>query len=444
MIFVENAAELDRRARLLDGWIAPHHVDVLIEHGHVREVQRLAEEGDWYCARAIAARHAARGRHEDALALLTPFADTGWWYAVESIAELLEDSGRAAEAIDLAIEHAESGARPAVNYAAGLLTRDGRVDEAFALLRPRIGHWSHAQALVHLSDGLGRDEEVLDALGEFAAATAPRERWRAAQLRATVFERAGRVDDAVATLQQQVHVQQMTFVNVVEHLADLLARHGRHEELRALIHGHGGDQAAFRLARHLEQAGDVAGAVELLEPLAASGRPNPSVLLAELLVRAGRADDALSVLRRVQPDGEQDWLLHTWAELMAAAGRVEEALAVLDDLAEGPFGMTWELFEQRLDLLAAVGRIEQAVAELREHPHSGEWYAAWRLSELLAADGRDEEALEVLESNPGHAMSTDLRARLLISRGRAAEAVAMLRRPRFPPPDAEAGLDPWG
>ncbi|MBR7834557.1 tetratricopeptide repeat protein [Actinospica durhamensis] len=437
---MENAAELDRRARLYDGWIAPHHIDVLIEHGHVREVQRLAEEGDWYCARAIAARHAARGRHEDALALLTPFADTGWWYAVESIAELLADSGRADEAIELAVGHAESGDRAAVNYAAELLARDGRVDEAFALLRPRIRHWCHAQALVRISDGLGRDEQVLEELREFAAAAPPRERWRAAQLRATVLERSGRVDDAVAALQQQVHVQHVTFVNIVEHLADLLARHGRHEELRALIDGHGGDQAAYRLAGHLEQAGDVDGAMELLEPLAASGRPNPSVLLAELLVRAGRADEALSVLRRALVGGEEDWLLHTWAELMAASGRTEEALTVLDELADGPFGMTWELFEQRLGLLAAGGRIGQAVQELREHPRSGEWYATWRLSELLAADGRDEEALEVLESGPDHSMSTDLRARLLIGRGRAEEAVAMLRRPRFPPPEP----DLWG
>jgi hypothetical protein len=77
------------------------------------------------------------------------------------------------------------------------------------------------------------------------------------------------------------------------------------------------------------------------------------------------------------------------------------------------------------------------VEELREHPHSGEWYALWRLSELLAADGRDDEALEVLESSPDHRLSADLHVRLLISRGRVDDAVEMLRRP------PQASAEPW-
>lgn len=434
---METAAELNRRARLYDGWIAPHNVEVLIEHGHEREVERLAAEGDWYCARAIAARRVEQDRHEDALCLLTPFADTGWWHAVETVAGLLEAWGRTEEAIGLALPYAEAGERAAVNFVAGVLSRDGRVDKAFAMLRPRIAEWFHAQAMVGISAGLGRDDEVIEALGEFAAAADPHERWQAADLLATVLERSGRVDEAVAVLRRDVHVQNVTYVNIVEHLADLLARHGRYDELRALIDGHGGDQAAFRLARHLEHAGDVDGAVAILTPLAASARPNPSVVLAELLVRAGRGEEALAVLRSALVGGEEDWLMHTWAELMAVSGRADEALAVLDELAEGPFGMTWELFEHRLGLLAASGRIEQAVDELRAHPRSGEWYAAWRLSELLTADGRTEEALAVLESSPDHTMSADLRAHLLICQGRAQEAVEMLRQPKFPPPD------PW-
>lgn len=434
---METDAELNRCGRPDDGWLAPHHVDVLIEHGHVREVERLAEEGDFYCARAIAARHAEQGRHEDALALLTPFADTGFWHAVESVAGLLASCGRADEAIDLAIEHAEAGERSAVNYAAALLSRDGRVDEAFAMLRPRVADSFHARALVDISDGLGRDEEVIDALGEYAAAAVPLERWQAVGLQAKVLERTGRVDDAVATLQRHVRVQSMTCVNTVEHLADLLARHDREEELRALMDGHGGDQAAFRLARHLEHAGDVDGAIAVLAPLAATGRPYPAIVLADLLVRTGQADEALRILSEGPGGGEQDWLRYTWAELMAASGRADEALAVLEDPRDGPLGMSWELFERRLGLLAASGRIEQAVDELRAHPRAGEWYAAWSLAALLEADGRQEEALEALESSPDHSLSADLHARLLIRQGRVEEAVAMMRRPR------SALADPW-
>ncbi|WP_051450570.1 tetratricopeptide repeat protein [Actinospica robiniae] len=437
---METDAKLNRRGRPHDGWLAPHHVDVLIEHGHVREVERLAEEGDFYCARAIAARHAEQGRHDDALALLTPFADTGWWHAVQSLAGVLVSCGRADEAIDLAIEHAEAGERSAVNYAAALLSRDGRVDEAFAMLRPRVADSFHARALVDISDGLGRDEEVIDALDEYAAAAAALERWQAIDLLATVLERTGRVDDAVATLQRNVRVQSMTCVNLVEHLADLLARHNRHEELRALIDGHGGDQAAFRLARHLEHGGDVDGAVAVLAPLVATGRPHPAIVLAGLLVRTGQADEALQVLSDGPLGGEADWLRYTWAELMAASGRADEALAVLEDSPDGALDMSWELFERRLGLLAAGGRIEQAVDELRAHPHAGEWYAAWSLAALLEADGRHEEALEALESSPDHSLSADLHARLLIGQGRVEEGVAMMRRPRSALPDP---AEPW-
>jgi len=434
---VETDAELNRRGRPDDGWLAPHHVEVLIEHGHVREVERLAGEGDFCCARAIAARHAEQGRHEDALALLTPFADTGWWHAVESVAGVLASCGRAGEAIDLAIEHAEAGERSAVNYAAALLAADGRVDEAFALLRPRVADSFHARALVDLSDGLGRDEEVIDALDECAATAAALERWQAAGLLATVLERTGRVDDAVATLQRHVRGPSMTSVHLVEHLADLLARHDRREELRALIGGHGGDRAACRLARHLEHAGDVDGAVAVLAPLAATGRPHPAIVLADLLVRTGQADTALQILNSGPVGGEADWPRYTWAELMAASGRADEALAVLDDPpGAAPGSMSWELFERRLGLLAAGGRIGQAVDELRAHPHAGEWYAAWSLAALLDADGRQQEALEALESSPDHSLRADLHARLLVGQGRIDEAVAMMRR--------RTASDGWG
>lgn len=434
---METDAELNRRVRRDDGWIAPHHVDVLIEHGHLRAVARLAAEGDFHCARAIAARHVDQGRAERALALLTPYADTGWWPAVEAIAGVLCSCGRDAEAIDLALEYARAGNRQAVNFAAALLARGGRADEALALLVPLAADGFHARALVEVSAGLDRDQEVIDALAEYAAAAAALEQWQAADLLATVLERAGRIDEAVAALRRNLVGPSLTCVNVVEHLADLLARHGRHEELRTLIDGHGGDEAAYRLARHLEHTGDLDGAVAVLEPLVASGRPHPAVRLAELLVRAGRGGEALSVLTEAPAGGETDWLTYTWAELMTASGRADEALGVLDDLVEAPFGMPWELFERRLDLLAAGGRVDQAVEELREHPHSGEWYALWRLSELLAADGRDDEALEVLESSPDHRLSADLHIRLLISCGRVDDAVEMLRRP------AQASAEPW-
>ncbi|MFE3111775.1 hypothetical protein ACFXKJ_23335 [Kitasatospora indigofera] len=47
-------------------------------------------------------------------------------------------------------------------------------------------------------------------------------------------------------------------------------------------------------------------------------------------------------------------------------------------------------------LLVRHGRGDEAIEQIRVHPEGDTWYAAWSRSELLATVGRAEEALAVL------------------------------------------------
>ncbi len=117
----------------------------------------------------------------------------------------------------------------------------------------------------------------------------------AVSLLATIRERQGRVEDAITLL----HTREVTSVNGRDHLADLLARHDLITELRAYAaseyHGH----AVQRLAEVLEERGDVeaAIAVYLIFDATPSCLRQVAVQLSELLVRHGRSNEAVEVLR---------------------------------------------------------------------------------------------------------------------------------------------------
>ncbi|MER7339163.1 tetratricopeptide repeat protein [Streptomyces sp. NPDC000075] len=372
--------------------------------------------------------------------MLAPYVATGWWTAVEAQVRLLEAWGRAEEAIAQARPYARGGGFK-LELLARLLVRHGCLDEALTRLIAGIEDPRLASALVELSEGAGRDEEIAGLLAvRIPAGHRCEEPWccrgldpdTALGLLAAVRERQGRVDEAIALL----HTRQIASVNGQDQLADLLARQGRIEELRAYAgsdpHGH----AVRRLAELLEESGDLDGALAVYrQPNDSPASPSHTAhALAALLVRHGRVDEAVEVMRTLadSPDGADDSVVDMLCTLYADHGRVADGLAYLDTRTARHDGQDeTESLRLRLNLLAADGRLDEAIDLVGEHPEGGTWATAWTLSDLLAEAGRTGEAVAVLEAR-GAAHST-LLAGHLIDLGRVEEAVRILRR-REPTP----------
>ncbi|MFI9322626.1 tetratricopeptide repeat protein [Kitasatospora aureofaciens] len=333
-----DADDLDYRARTRSECVPPELVARLLERGHAAVVGELAGGGEWFCAREWARLLGEWGRQAEALDVLAPYLATGWWTATETAAGLLEDWGRAREAIELTHTRMLLGHPHALESYTRLLARHGRAREAFDLLLPHVDDDSLARVLVDISGVAGRDEETATLL----AARIPADHrcdgpWccrgrldpdTAIGLLATVRERQGRVDEAIALLR-------ITSVNSCGRLAGLLARHDRIEELRAYaMTKHHGD-AVRRLAELLEERGDVEGAVAVYRQAgAASDSGNVAVRLAELLARHGRGEEAIEVMRAKAdaPGGAVDWILDRLCTLYADQGRPQDALDYLDGL----------------------------------------------------------------------------------------------------------------
>ncbi|MDH6229055.1 tetratricopeptide (TPR) repeat protein [Streptomyces sp. MJP52] len=443
---VVDATDLDRRARTRSGCIPPELVARLLEQGHADVVEVQAGRGEWFCALAWARVLGGQGRQAEALEVLGPYLATGWWTAVTAAAELLEGWGRAGEAIEITRVRMEAGHPMALEFHTRLLARHGRAEEAFTLLVPYADDWALATALVDVAGIAGRDEEAAALL----TARIPADHhcdgpWccrgldadTAIGLLATVRERQGRIDEAVALLRRR----QITSVNGRDQLADLLARHGRIEELRAYATTDGREDAVQRLARLLEERGDVEGAIEVYEQAGghAAGDPNPAYALALLLARHGRCEEAIAVMRaRADARNGDDWILHALSELCLDQGRPAEGLAHLDELAARRGGAEeWELFWMRLPLIAACSGVDEAVAQARAHPEGATWYVAEHIARLLAGAGRTEEAVTVLQQHDRR-NSHDL-AGYLIDLGRTEEALALLQH-TGPPPSRVPGL----
>lgn len=430
-----NAAELDHRARTYDGWIPPHLVSWLIDHGHLGEVEHEAHGGDWFCAQAWVRILIGQERRDEALKVLTPYLATGWWKAARSVAELFEGWGRVDEAIEVVRSNTGSGGLSAVKDFALLLARHGRGDEAFDLLLPYLGDWLLAEALVEVSAGLGRYEEVANLL--IARVEAGRETgWpdvvgrhtepsNALELLATVREQQGRVDEAIALLRKR----EITSVNGRDQLADLLARHHRIQELREYAMTESLGHAAQCLAEFMEQRGDVAGAVEAYRSLSPDRSPNTAVAHAQLLARHGRGNEAIELLRSLPSaaGGDDDWVVHALCTLYADQGRAEDGLAHLNDRKARLGCEEAEIFRLRTKLLVAGGRREQAIEEAQVRPEQDTWYEAQILAGLLSDAGRPQEAVAILDpAIPAN--RSDLAAHLMTA-GRVEDAVALFRQP---------------
>ncbi|MFJ8981536.1 tetratricopeptide repeat protein [Streptomyces sp. NPDC102282] len=436
-----DATDLDYRVRTRSGCIPPELVSRLLQHGHADVVELQAGSGEWFCALAWARVLGDQGRETDALEALAPYVVTGWWTAVVSTAELLEGWGRIDEAIEIIRTRVEAGHPMALETYTRLLARHGHAEEAFNLLVPHVDDWVLATALVDIASVAGRDEEAAALLaGRIRADHCCDGPWccrgldpdTALGLLATIRERQGYLDDAIGLLRRR----QVTSVNSRDQLADLLARHGRIEELRAYAAVDGHEEAVQQLAELLEKDGDVEGAIAVYERAdgPAARNPNSAYELAQLLARHGRGGEAIAVMR-AQADAHHsdDWILHALSRLCLDQGCPAEGLVHLDALAAERGGEDeWELYWMRLPLIAACSGVDEAVERARTHPEGNTWYAAEHIAHLFAGAGRIEEAVVVLQRHD-RGISHDL-AGYLVDLGRVEEALAIVLHRSPPPP----------
>ncbi|MEV0902858.1 hypothetical protein [Actinoplanes sp. NPDC049802] len=234
----------------------------------------------------------------------------------------------------------------AVESLSEVLQRQGRTDEAIAVLRDACAEQGYhlVNHVEKLADLLARHDP--DGLRELAAGEGG---WTAAQRLAVHLEEQGRVDEAVEVLRRR---------GLVGQLGELLARHGRADEAIEVLRPGGvngadhlpvlcrllADQDRFDEALAivdalLERTGgaghDLIG--QRLSMLSAHGRRAQAIAetptddwfarswVAEMMVEEGRLDDAVELLRPHRRDEGEGLAL---ACLLIRQGRAEEAIAV--------------------------------------------------------------------------------------------------------------------
>ncbi|MFI5934625.1 hypothetical protein [Actinoplanes sp. NPDC051494] len=283
-------------------------VGALLEHGHTDLVRRLAENGDWHCADEL-----ARKRPAEAPQLLRPFAGTGWWPAAGTL-ELLRG-------------HAAGGAWGPVRMLAYRLAGLGRYDEALELVRGQVPHVDQVRVLADLLARDGREEQ----LREFAAGAGGE---HAVTRLAEMLAELGRMDEAVVLWQPALEDGSP---NAAYHLAGLLARHGRAGEAIAMlmpfIRTMTGDRDWIigRLSETMIGQGRADEALAFIDEVAAAEGGMSLELFVErsrVLGTTGRTEQAIVELR-AHSEGGEPYAATILGDLLAQAGRLDEAEAVL-------------------------------------------------------------------------------------------------------------------
>ncbi|MFD8736069.1 hypothetical protein ACFV06_14300 [Streptomyces sp. NPDC059618] len=440
-----NFGDLDEPAPALAD-VSARTVGVLLEHGHLDLVVEAAGSirtggpGAWECARGAASELSRRGEREAAWQVLDPYVRPRSWAAVKTAAELLENWGRAEEALAL-VRTQEGQDRLAAPVEARLLVALGRAEEAMDLLRPHLGDWYYLQGLVDATEGAGLDEQVADLIAPLVELEARTSGPLLASVRlAEVLERQGRVDEAARALQRNLDTGSSISVNVVEALAQLLARHDRLRELDDLTTRSYGQYAVGDLIGKLEELGRTEAAFAVARRAAANHGTRGAAHLADLLLRHGRPEEALEAARPLLASRdcgcyEQDLL----AKLLDH-GHPDTAHDLLAELASKPPRVTddedgaaylaeWEerLTGLRIWLLSETGRADEAVAVLEGFTDDEFFLRRETLAGVLQKQGRHEEAIAVLAASTESLEAYEL-SDLLIRQGRPREAFAVFTK----------------
>ncbi|MEU7305409.1 hypothetical protein [Streptomyces sp. NPDC007206] len=309
------------------------------------------------------------------------------------------------------------------------LVRAGRVDAAIGVLGPHLRGGRVLGALVEATEGQGR-ERVLELLAPIADEfrcdpNQCDDLWGVLPAQARVLERSGRADQAIRLLGADVAARRYGSHNNVEFYAELLARHGRVEELRDLADTERHSAVHVTALENLGRGGE---AEAYLRDLIAAKHPGwyESALMG-LLIRQGRVDDAVEAVEHTFDDLYDGNLLQAMLIVLADRGLHDRALGLTEGRSPEFLAENEEFWlrSNRWWLMGESGHAREEIAEIQALPadrvEDREVTIAW----LLAQDGRIEEAIALLRPLPGERAATDL-AELLIRQGRLTEAIAVI------------------
>jgi tetratricopeptide (TPR) repeat protein len=236
--------------------------------------------------------------------------------------------------------------------------------------------------------------------------------WSAADHLADLIAAQGRIDEAADLLRRQTDEDP---ASVNRHLIALFTGHGRADDAISLLqHEMGQDPTDFQAAFMLDRLLAEQHRMDELQQRAQSGDGFAIGMFADLLVDQGHTNEAIAVrgrhhrATRLSP-------FYEVAERLAALGRVDEAIAVLSPHVD-------EQDHTLADLLAQIG----AVDELRRLARAGNGDAVQRLADILAEQGNIDDAVTVLLEEGGR-VTFYRAATLLTEAGRIDDAIAVLR-----------------
>ncbi|MFB7328319.1 hypothetical protein [Streptomyces sp. NPDC056190] len=262
--------------------------------------------------------------------------------------------------------------------------------------------------------------------------------------------------------------QSRTLGGISPRLVTMLVERGEVELLVQAASERGEWFCAQAAARELSRAGEVERALDVLEPFIEAGWNRARWERAEVLFEAGRVQQALNAVRPDEEGLASEWVCHDFAELLAKAGRLDEAITVLTPHLDREWILSTlvELTEsqrrddQVLELIAPraqrarsargeerwnfnpsnaqdlqaqvlerAGRVDEAVRILGADIAAGHFVVQNTLiayAELLRRHGRLEE-LRVLGTGERAGEALAYYARALEDDGQADEAEAVLR-----------------
>lgn len=414
------------------GGLTPRRVDLLLEHGHLDLViQAAAERGEWFCAQGAVEESCRAGEFKRALKVMEPFVTTGWEPALWARADILLRAGRTEEALDpVRPDEAGRASKTECRDFAELLARAGRIDQAIDLLVPHIdGSWI-LSVLVEISEGQDRDERVLELIAPHADSVR-RARgegwwnhpfWEAQELQARVLERAGRADEAIRILGQDIAGRRFPAQNTLTAYAELLARHGRLDDLRELATGQDAHTVLDIYAGALRDHGRAEEAeVVMRDAIADDDWVGYRAWLSSALLRDGRLDDAIAV---AEPGFGWYDCSNLLAPLVSLLERPEELL----HLVEHPSVVLHHGHEEfqhwwRAWALAGLGRVDEAIALAEAHPDPWTDPHIVKAGLLSTAGHLDAAAAELRAL--GTIKAREELCEVLVRQGQAAEAIAV-------------------